>query len=261
VCDRRRRGDRRSAGPAAPVAGRIAAVASALAGVAPGCPRPRVQRVAELPLHRRSPASRPQPANPALLELAQAPRLPGGFRRAWNTTWRFPPSPTATRVSNPVRPRAWPACPTAARCACSVTWKREAAAWKALLAAGFQPVKPAWLVTARPRPEGVYGLESEAHWTTSSVWSPRPCAPPAGTSTARRISATGCWSQRLARGHSRCRRRGAGRLVRSVPGRRGGRPPARSGAHAPRRLPPGRRAGSIRSRSTHSRRRPGDGPA
>ena len=43
--------------------------------------------------------------------------------------------------------------------------KQEAAAWKAFQAAGFQPVKPGWLVPSGPRPEGVFGLESEAHWT------------------------------------------------------------------------------------------------
>ncbi|MDD3326111.1 MAG: DEAD/DEAH box helicase [Zoogloea sp.] len=40
----------------------------------------------------------------------------------------------------------------------------EATAWRAFLAAGFQPVKPAWIVPTGPRPEGVHGLESEAHW-------------------------------------------------------------------------------------------------
>ncbi|MCK6374267.1 MAG: DEAD/DEAH box helicase [Zoogloea sp.] len=42
---------------------------------------------------------------------------------------------------------------------------REEAAWRALLGAGFQPVKPAWLVTTGPRPEGMLGLESETHWS------------------------------------------------------------------------------------------------
>ncbi|WP_374267516.1 SNF2-related protein [Zoogloea sp.] len=41
----------------------------------------------------------------------------------------------------------------------------EEAAWRSFLGVGFQPVKPAWLVTAGPRPEGIFGLESEAHWT------------------------------------------------------------------------------------------------
>jgi len=42
--------------------------------------------------------------------------------------------------------------------------EREASAWRAFQKAGFQPVKPSWLMSAGPRPEGIYGLESEAHW-------------------------------------------------------------------------------------------------
>jgi len=44
-------------------------------------------------------------------------------------------------------------------------WTQEATAWKALLAAGFQPVKPSWLVMPYSPPDGIFGLESEAHWT------------------------------------------------------------------------------------------------
>ena len=40
----------------------------------------------------------------------------------------------------------------------------EARAWQAFVQAGFQPVKPAWIVPTGPRPDGIHGLESEAHW-------------------------------------------------------------------------------------------------
>ena len=36
----------------------------------------------------------------------------------------------------------------------------EATAWRAFLAAGFLPVKPAWIVPSGPRPDGVHGLQS-----------------------------------------------------------------------------------------------------
>ncbi|HMY49019.1 MAG TPA: DEAD/DEAH box helicase [Zoogloea sp.] len=41
----------------------------------------------------------------------------------------------------------------------------EAAAWRAFQNAGFQPVKPGWLMIAGSTPAGLHGLESEAHWT------------------------------------------------------------------------------------------------
>ena len=42
--------------------------------------------------------------------------------------------------------------------------QQETAAWRAFLAAGFQPVKPTWLMVSGARPESIFGLESEAHW-------------------------------------------------------------------------------------------------
>jgi hypothetical protein len=50
----------------------------------------------------------------------------------------------------------------------------EATAWRAFLAAGFLPVKPAWIVPSGPRPDGVHGLESEAHWAHFFALTARP---------------------------------------------------------------------------------------
>ncbi|WP_079434634.1 DEAD/DEAH box helicase [Zoogloea sp. LCSB751] len=41
----------------------------------------------------------------------------------------------------------------------------EKAAWQAFLAAGFMPLKRGWLISQGIPTEGLYGLESEAHWS------------------------------------------------------------------------------------------------
>ncbi|MCK6393575.1 DEAD/DEAH box helicase [Zoogloea sp.] len=138
-------------------------IANALAEVAPGLPSPQGQRAAELPLLAL-------PCQP-VLSLASLFCWSWRKHRGYEADFggheydvatpaftygeaRFEPGATSELASLPDGRAVRVQRDLAA----------EETAWKAFLAAGFQPLKRGWLISPGTVTEGLYGLESEAHW-------------------------------------------------------------------------------------------------
>jgi hypothetical protein len=138
-------------------------IANALADVAPGLPSPQGQRAAELPLLKL-------PCQP-VLSLTSLFCWSWRKHRGYEADFGGHEYDVATPVFTYGEARFEPGAtselaslPDGRAIRVQRDLVAEESAWKAFLAAGFQPLKRGWLISPGTVTEGLYGLESEAHW-------------------------------------------------------------------------------------------------